>query len=138
MRTYSEEGLSVSGPSERGALDLLAVGHLGVEVVDDRLGLEVEDLDARGGGGAEPVSVGREDERVDDVSGLERVEVLAVVEVPEHGDAVLSSGRGERTIGGDRDGVDVAGVSVVVGAELALGELPDLQTRTEEGRKKGQ
>ena len=97
-----------------------------MEVVDDRLGLEIEDLDARGGGSAEPVSVGGEDERVDDVSSLERVEVLAVVEVPEHGDAVLSSRSGERTVRGHGDGVDVSGVSVVVGSQLALGKLPNL------------
>lgn len=68
-----------------------------------------------------------EDEGVDRVSGLEGVEVLALVEVPEHGDSILSSGRAERTIGRDGDGVDVTGVTVVVGAELALGELPDLR-----------
>jgi len=97
----------------------------------DSLGLQIEDLDTGGGGGTEPVSVGGEDEGVDDVSSLEGVEVLSVVEVPKHGDTVLSSGGSERTIGGDRDGVDVTGVSVVVGSELALGELPDLiNTRT--------
>ena len=52
--------------------------------------------------------------------------MLALVEVPEHGDAVASTGSAEGTIGGDSDGVDVTGVSDVVGAELALGELPDL------------
>jgi hypothetical protein len=102
---------------------------------------KVEDLDARGGSGTEPVSVGGEDKGVDDVSGLERVEVLAVVEVPEHGDAILSSGSGERTVGGDGNGVDVTGVTVVVGSELALGELPDLErgrAREEErGNKEG-
>ena len=56
------------------------------------LGLEVEDFDAGGGGSAEPVAVGREDESVDDVTSLEGVEVLALVEVPEHGDAVLATG----------------------------------------------
>ena len=34
-RTNSEEGLSVSGPGEGGALDLLTVSDLGVKVVDD-------------------------------------------------------------------------------------------------------
>lgn len=53
--------------------------------------------------------------------------MLALVEVPEHSDAVLSSRRAERSIGRDGDGGDVAGVAVVVGAELALGELPDLR-----------
>ena len=52
--------------------------------------------------------------------------MLAVVEVPEHGDAVLASRGSKRTIGGDGESVDVAGVAVVVGLQLALGELPDL------------
>lgn len=112
------------------------------------LALEVEDLDAGGGGRAEPVAVGGEDEGVDDVASLERVEVLALVEVPEHGDAVLAAGRRQRAIGRDRDGVDVAGVAVVVGLELELRELPNLITTvstvfrayavTQVARKKGQ
>lgn len=130
VRVTSEEGLTVGGPSEREALGvgrvLANTGELGLELVNDALGLEVEDLDARGGGSAEPVTVGGEDESVDSVTGLERVEVLAVRELPEHGDAVLASGGAERTIGGDGDGVDVTGVAVVVGLQLALAELPNL------------
>jgi len=61
--------------------------------------------------------------------------VLSVVEVPKHGDTVLSSGGSERTIGGNGDGVDVTGVSVVVGSELALGELPDLDAAEEKEGK---
>jgi hypothetical protein len=91
------------------------------------LALEVKDLDAAGSGSAEPVPVGREDKSVDNVTGLEGVEVLALVEIPEHGDTVLSTGSSERTVGGDSDGVDVAGVAVVVGLQLELGEFPDLE-----------
>ena len=52
--------------------------------------------------------------------------MLALVQVPEHSDTVLAAGCRERTIGRDRDGVDVAGVTVVVSLELELGEFPDL------------
>ena len=90
------------------------------------LALKVENLDARCSRRAEPVAVGRENKGVDDVTGLERVEVLALVQVPDHSDTVLAAGCRERTIGRDRDGVDVAGVAVVVGLELELRELPDL------------
>ena len=55
------------------------------------LALRVEDLDARGGRRAEPVTVGGEDEGVDDVTSLERVKVLALVQVPQHGDAILTT-----------------------------------------------
>ena len=53
--------------------------------------------------------------------------MLALVKVPEHGDTVLSARGSEGTIGGDSDGVDVAGVAVVVGLELELGKFPDLR-----------
>lgn len=52
--------------------------------------------------------------------------MLALVEVPEHGDTVLTTGGGEGTIGRDGEGVEVTGVTVVGGLQLAVGELPDL------------
>ena len=55
------------------------------------LALKIKDLDAGRGRSAEPVAVGREDEGVDDVAGLERVQVLALVEIPKHGDTVLAT-----------------------------------------------
>ena len=93
------------------------------------LALKVEDLDARRGRRAEPVTVGGEDKGVDNIASLERVQVLALVEVPEHGDTVLATGGREGTVGGDRDGVDVTRVAVVVGLELELREFPDLRRR---------
>lgn len=90
------------------------------------LALQVKDLDAAGSGSAQPVSVGAEHQGVDGIAGLERVQVLAIVQVPEHGNTILATRGGEGSIGGDRDGVDVAGVAVVVCAEFALGELPNL------------
>jgi hypothetical protein len=108
------------------------------EDVNDRLALKVEDLDRAGGGGAEPVAVGGEDKGVDNVTSLERVEVLAVVEVPKHGDAVLATRGSEGSVGGDGKGVDVTGVTVVVGLELALGELPNLCRVSTVRRKKEQ
>jgi hypothetical protein len=52
--------------------------------------------------------------------------VLALVEIPEHRDSVLAARRRERAVGRDGDGVDVAGVAVVVRLQLELLELPDL------------
>lgn len=126
----SKEGLAVRRPGKRQALGLSRVlaeaRELGLELVDDRLALKVEDLDARRSGSAQPVAVGREDESVDDVTGLQRVEVLAVRELPEHDNAVLAARGAERTVGRDGDGVDVALVTVVVGGQLAAAELPNL------------
>ena len=63
---------------------------------------------------------------MDLIAGVERVEVLGLVEVPEHGGTVLAAGGAERAVGGDGDGVDVAGVTDVVGLETAGSELPNL------------
>jgi len=57
----------------------------------DVLGLKVKDLDARCSRSAQPVSVGREDKGIDNVACFERIEMLALVEVPEHCDTVLAS-----------------------------------------------
>lgn len=126
----SEQRLAVVRPRERDALRLarfLADLHvLGLKLVDLALLLEVEDDDRGRGGGAQPVAVGREDEGVDLVAGGERVQVLGLVQVPQHGGAVLAAGCTERAVGRDGDGVDVAGVADVVGLDAAGGELPDL------------
>jgi hypothetical protein len=125
-----EEGLAIGGPGERDTLGLSALladlDVLGLELVDLALLLEIEDDDARGGGGAQPVTVGGEDKGVDLVTSVERVKVLALVQVPEHGGTVLATGSAKGTVGGDGDGVDVAGVTDVVSLDAAGGELPNL------------
>lgn len=125
-----EESLAVGRPGEGDTLRLTALlANLHVfrlELVNLALLLEVEDDDARGGGSAQPVAVGREDESVDLVTGGQRVQVLALVQVPQHGGAVLATGGAEGAVRGDGDSVDVAGVTDVVGLNAAGSELPDL------------
>jgi len=123
------EELAVSGPGKGdagGGQGVLGEGKLGLELVNNALALKVPDLDGRLGGSAEPVPVGAEDKGVDDISGIEGVEVLPLVEVPEHGDSVLAARGAEGTVGGDGDGVNVAAVAEVVGPQLAVAEVPDL------------
>ena len=125
-----EQGLAIGGPGEGDTLGLAGLlanlDVLGLELVNLALLLKVEDDDGAGGGGAEPVAVGGEDEGVDLVTGVEGVEVLGLVEVPEHGGTVLAAGGAEGAVGRDGDGVDVAGVTDVVGLDTAGGELPNL------------
>ena len=52
--------------------------------------------------------------------------MLALVEIPEHGDAVFTARSGERAIWRDGDSVDITCMSVVVGLQLELGEFPNL------------
>lgn len=48
------------------------------------------DLDTGAGGGTQPVAVGAEAEGVDGVTTVQGVEVLALIQVPQHGLAVLN------------------------------------------------
>lgn len=58
---------------------------------------------------------------MDLVARGEGVEVLGLVEIPEHGGAVFAAGGAEGAVGGDGDGVDVAGVADMVGLYAAGG-----------------
>jgi len=123
----SKDSGSISRPGQAGAgRDLSELWRIGSECVDDNLGFQIPDLDGIFGGGAQPVSVGAEDQSVDDVSGIEAVESLAFVEVPKHGGVVLTSGGGKGTIGTDTDSVQVSGVSDEVVSKLTVGQVPDL------------
>jgi hypothetical protein len=50
--------------------------------IDNDLGFQIPNLDAFVGGGAQPISIGRKDERMDDFAGVERIEAFALVEIP--------------------------------------------------------
>ena len=131
----SEQSLAISRPSQADTLRLSALladsGELRLELINLALLLEIEDDDAAGSSSAQPVSVRGEDKSVDLVVGVEGVEVLGLVKIPEHGGTVLTTGGAEGAVGGDGDGVDVAGVTNVVSLELAGGELPNLNRMLE-------
>jgi hypothetical protein len=118
-----------------GFLALLNVIRL--QLVNLALLLEIENGNGGSGGSAKPVSIGREDEGVDFVTGLEGVEVFRLVEIPQHRGTILATRGAERSIGRNGDGVDVASVADVVGLNAARSKFPDLsnvrrgQTRSE-------
>lgn len=99
-----------------------------VEISNESLGLQIEDLDTSISTSAEPVAVGGEAEGVDDRVGLESVELLSFVEIPEDGVTVLTSRGAERSVGGNSDGVDVASVTSQDELDGAVGEIPDLNS----------
>ncbi len=83
-----EQRLSVGAPGHAEALRRVRGGvpaDLRAQLLHHVLGLQVPDLDGGPGGGAQPVAVGGEAQRVDGVGVVEGVQVLAVVEVPQHG-----------------------------------------------------
>lgn len=63
---------------------------------------------------------------MDDIIRLERVQMLAFLQVPEHSDAVLATRSAERAVRRHGHGVEIAGVVLQVGAQLAVGEVPYL------------
>jgi len=124
-----EQGLTVSGPGQGEALGRVAPSaarNLRLELIDGVLALEVPDLDGGSGSGAQPVPVGGEAEGIDGILVLQGVQVLAVIEIPQHSLGVLATGGAEGTVGRHGDGVQVAGVTDVVGLQLAVGQVPDL------------
>ena len=66
--------------------------ELRLQLLDLALLLEIEDDDAAGRGGAQPVPRGGEDQGIDLVAGLERVQVFRFVKVPEHSGAIFTAG----------------------------------------------
>ena len=52
--------------------------------------------------------------------------MLAIVEVPEHGLAVLATAGTQGTVRGQSHGVQISSVTDVVGLQLAVGQIPNL------------
>jgi len=145
----SEQVEAVSRPGEGYAIGdslvralALRGRDLRLELSNHLLGLQVPDLDGDLSGSNQPVPVGGEDHGVDNRSGFQRVQVLLLLQVPEHGSAVLSAGSAEGTIGRDSDSVQVSLVvleGVLQQLRLGVLEVPDLDllvpaARNEEGR----
>ena len=78
--------------------------------------------------------VGREDQSVGDLRVLQGVEMFPIIEVPQHRLAVLASTGAEGAVRGESDGVDVSGVTDVVGLQLAVGQVPHLDVLVPPGR----
>ena len=60
---------------------------------------------------------------------VQSVQVLAIVEVPKHGLGVLATGGAQGAIGRHGHCVQVAGVTNMVGLQLAVGQVPHLKIR---------
>ena len=61
---------------------------------------------------------------MDGVAAVQRVQMLAIIEVPQHGLAVLATAGAQGTIRRQGHGVEIAGVTNVVGLQLAVGQVP--------------
>jgi hypothetical protein len=126
----SKQVLTISGPGKGDDLGGLGVGggedEVGLKLINESSLLEIVDLDARGGGSAEPVSVRREGQRVNLIARGQRVEVLEVVEVPKNDVTILTTRGAERSIRRNGDGRNVTSMANVVSNELGVLDVPDL------------
>merc|ERR1719229_964000 len=87
-----KERVAVRAPSERDTpRDAALQRRLGEELLQDVLVLEVPHLDGVVRGRAQPVVLRAEGQSVDGAAGVERVQVLAVVHVPQHRGAILTT-----------------------------------------------
>jgi len=123
----TKQSLSISTPSQtETVIILLSLSFKRFQLFDDTLALQIPNHDTTARGSTKPVSSRRETQCVNLIFGFKGVEMFWIVEVPEHGCAVFSAWSTERAIGGDGDGVDVSGVAVVISAEFAFGQFPNL------------
>ena len=79
------------------------------------------------------VPVRAESKSIDGVSMVQGVEVLAIIEIPQHCLGVLTTRGAERAIRGHGDGVQVASVADVVSLQLAVGQVPHLDVLVPSG-----
>lgn len=128
----AEEAVTISGPLDGSAprkarLDGgLVFLDWGLNVGKDFLVLQIPNLNGGIGSGTQPVVLRREAHGGDDGTGIEGVQVLSFVDIPEHSGTVLTTGSTERSIRRDGDGVDNFGVSCQVGLESTVVQVPDL------------
>jgi len=128
-----EQCLSVSGPGQGDAvwwLCLAAQGDdLGFQVINNRFGFQVPDLDAWSGSSTQPVSVGAEAQGVDHhwhtISG-QGVQVFALIEIPKHSHAIFTTWGTQRAIWWNSDSVEESMVTNMVCLDAAVGQIPYL------------
>ena len=91
----SEQSLTIRAPRQADTLWLSALLanclEFWLQLINLALLLQIKDDDAAGSGGAEPVAVGREDEGVDLITSVQGVQVLRLVQIPEHGSSILTA-----------------------------------------------
>ena len=83
-------------------------------------------LDAGSNCCTKPVSVGAEAQSIYDITSLKGVQVFSLIQVPQHGTAVLATRRTQRAIRWDSHAVQISSVAHVVGLQTAICQIPHL------------
>lgn len=112
-----EKSRAVSRPSKGetiGDFATLDSGEFGAEIINNGLAEEIPDFDGGLGSSAEPVTVRAEHKGVDDVSSFQRVEMLRLIQIPQHNGAILSTGRTKAAVRREGNGIDVLAMTNMV------------------------
>lgn len=126
-----EESLSISWPGKWQALWWIGLGWVvrwdsWTQFFDHLLACQIPNLDWWSISDAQPVTVWREAQSVDDVVVIQSVQMLAVIQIPQQSFAILSSRCAQWAVRWDGDSVQVSVVSIMVQLQFAVGQIPDL------------
>lgn len=125
----SEQSLTVRRPGQRDSVWLSRLGvtsEFWLQVFQQTLWVQREDLDTRGSGSTQPVSVWREGQSEDFVTSRQGVHWDLSSRVPQHDFTVLTSRSDQRTIWGGSNSVNVRVVTDEVSFDLELVQVPGL------------
>jgi len=132
VRVAGEQSLAIGGPGQGQALWLFGLrcgrDDLRAQFLDGLLACQIPDLDGWTVGNAQPVTVGREAQGIDNVIVLQSVQVLAVIKIPQQSLGVLAARGAQGPVGRDGHGVQIAIVAMVIVLQLAVSQIPDLDS----------
>jgi hypothetical protein len=122
-----EERVSIGRPGEgHNPRDTRLAGVLGSQLIKNVLVLQVPDEDGSISGGAQPVVLGGEAHGIDSRGGIQGIQMLTVVHIPEHSGSVLTTRSAQGAVRRDGDRVEDTRVTRKVGLQLAVVQVPNL------------
>lgn len=107
-----------------GHLALLLQIHLKVDY--DALALQIPNLNAGLGGSAEPIPVRAKAERMNNGACVQRVKPLSLSQIPEQNHSIFAPAGAQRAVGRHGHRVHIPRVASEGGAQLAVGQIPNL------------
>jgi hypothetical protein len=126
VRVSSKQGGTNGGPCQQSAgRDLAMFGLFRAKSINNNLAFQIPNLDGTFRSGTQSTA-GRKDQSIDGFTSIQRVQTLILIQVPQHGSVVLTTGGSKGTIRRDTDSVQVSSVSNQVVAMLVVGQVPDL------------
>ncbi|MDG2774649.1 hypothetical protein P7M68_24350, partial [Vibrio parahaemolyticus] len=108
--------------------------EVNLQILNDTRALQIPDLDALFSGGAKPVPVGAEAERMYDRTSIEGVKTLTLSQIPQKNNPIFATTGTERAIRGNSNSIHIPIVSSKGVPQLAVGQVPNLNGAVPRGR----